>query len=714
MRLPIVVSATSTVLLAMSATAESMRQDTDILDEVVVTARLREEAARDVPFSLTSFDAKSLAARRIDDTHSLFRQVPGLSLTSFDDGRFAYFQLRGIGPLSQAISPDDGSVVTYVDGVPQPVYASEFSYLDLERIEVLRGPQGTLFGRNSQGGALNISTRPPGDRLEVTARTEAGENGYGLARVSASGPLQPERLAGGFSAHFSSVDGFIRNIAPRGGELGDRESTSVRGTLVWTPSGSNGARFTLTANGDRQRSNPFYYVLLEQPERQVEVDPENRVERELWGVSLKSETSFALADFTAITAFNGFDNHQVTDDTDGLLYGPLNGVPSSVFLPPLDFSDWREQEQRFYQELRLASRAGQAAHWTTGVIYFQSDFDVRLDNRSTFSPFLNGDRDAMQKIDSYAAYGEVTSPVLHPRLQATFGLRYSEDRKSLRAVYQGVGFPGTVTSFVERSSADFDLITGRAALVWEATDDLNVYVTAGRGAKSGGFPRFTLSAALGAASRSYAESTSWTYETGIKSRVLNGRGHLDLSTFYNEVADEQLFVLDFVSFQFLPVNLDTRSFGVELQSDLDLGSGWSLAGGAAWTSAQIRESSAGSGAREGNRIPNVSKFGSTLTLGFEGQHVTVGNLRVEPILTLTHQYVGERAADVANSFDLPDYHNVDLKLGARLGATEWYLFARNLFDSKQYINGVLYAPGIAAASFGRDRVAGIGLMATFR
>jgi hypothetical protein len=151
-----------------------------------------------------------------------------------------------------------------------------------------------------------------------------------------------------------------------------------------------------------------------------------------------------------------------------------------------------------------------------------------------------------------------------------------------------------------------------------------------------------LSAALGAPSRSYAESTSWTYEVGVKSRLLDGRGHVDVATFYNDVVDEQLFVLDFVSFQFVPVNLDTRSFGVEVQGDLALGDGWRLDGGASWTNGKISEASAASGAVPGNRIPNVARFGSTLTLSFDGEPRGLGGFNVTPLLTLTHQYVGAR------------------------------------------------------------------------
>lgn len=202
-------------------------------------------------------------------------------------------------------------------------------------------------------------------------------------------------------------------------------------------------------------------------------------------------------------------------------------------------------------------------------------------------------------------------------------------------MFTGVDFPGTVARFAEQSSADVDLLTGRAALAFEVSDAINIYATAGRGAKSG-FPRLTLSAALGAASRPYAKSTSWTYETGIKTNLLDGRAHLDLSGFYNDVDDEQLFVLDFVSFQFLPANLDTRSFGVEAQGDVNLGHGWTVAGGAQWTNGTIRQSDAGSGAARGNRIPNVARFSTTATLGFEGQPLSIGK-GVMPVFTLSHR-----------------------------------------------------------------------------
>ena len=682
------------------------------LDVIIVTARRREERAQDVPYALTVLGADTLKTRRVDDTFSLFRQVPGLSLTSFDDGRFAYFQMRGIGPLSQAIGPDDGSVVTYVDGVPQPVFASEFAYLDLERIEVLRGPQGTHFGRNSQGGALNITTRAPSDNFEGRVRIEGGEQGFGLAETSISGPLAGNVRAR-LSFRASTVDGFIDNIAPIGGDLGDRTSYSGRGVVVIEPEADDGLRITLSGNVDHRTSNPFYYVLRTQPEPVVELDPENEVERTAWGASAKAEIPLGFADFTSITAVNGFNNDQVTDDTDGLIYGPLFGLPSSFFLPPLSFSDWHEDETRFYQELRLSSFAENDVAWAAGLAYFHSDLEVELDNRSAFSPILNGDRDATQKINSYAAYGEVTAPLFSPRLKGTAGLRYTRDEKTLDASFTGIGFPGSVDFFEEDSDADFDLFTGRLALAFEATGNVNLYATVGRGAKSGGFPRFTLNGAFGVESPNYAKSTSWTYEAGVKTRLLDGRAGFDLSGFYNDVEDEQLFVLDFIAFQFVPVNLDTRSFGVEAQGDVALSRNWSVSGGLAWTDGEMREGEAFSGSAAGNLIPNVAELSTTVTVDYRSDAVSWDGVEFAPFMTLTHQYMGERAADVAGSFDLDAYHNIDFRLGAAFGNIEVFAFVRNLFDEEQEINGVLYGPGVEGSSLGRPRIIGGGITGTF-
>ena len=688
-------------LMVGAASAPSFAQSSvDADTDITVTARRREEPIEEVPFALAAISARDLESQRIDDTLSLFRQVPGLSLTTFDDGRFAFFQLRGVGPLSQAISPDDGSVVTYVDGVPQPVYASEFAYLDLERIEVLKGPQGTLFGRNAQGGAINVVTRQPGATPSLSARIERGNNDL-LAQSAGSAPLG-NGLGIGIAARASRFGGFVRNSAPGGGDLGDRNSVGGRVTLVYAPVESE-ARFRLTVNGDRARTSPFFYVLrpVADPPT-VQVAAENASRRTLFGVSLTADVPVGALVLSSITAINGYDYRFLADDTDGLIYGPLFGQPASAFLPPTSFSDWTERERRFYQEVRLGSASDATTAWTVGGVYFRSDFDVFLRNRSAFSPFLNGDRDNEQLIDSYAVFGEVTTPITS-RLTGTIGGRFTRDDKRFTGRFTGVGFPGTPTRFNEVGNRSFDLYNARAALRYALSDSVSAYATVALGEKSGGFPRFTLNAALGNASPSYAKSTTISYEVGTKGRFANGRGGFDLSGYLHDTRKEQLFILDFVTFQFLPANLDTRSYGLEANVRYRVDDRLSIAGGLQVSEAKIREPGP-SGAQRGNQVPNVARFSTNASLDWRGD----GSLA--PLITVTHQYVGSRSADVANSFALPAYHNVDARAGVAIGSLELYAFGRNLTDARPQLNGVLYGPGVEAASVGRGRTFGIGIL----
>jgi iron complex outermembrane receptor protein len=201
----------------------------------------------------------------------------------------------------------------------------------------------------------------------------------------------------------------VPNAAPGGGRLGDRDVYAARATIVFAPAG--GSRFTLTGSVDRQNSDPFYYVRGGQPRDQVSLAPELRVERTVWGLSLKSEVPVGRAALTAITAVNGFHNDQYTDDTDGFIYGPLFGAPPASFLPPTEYSNTVEDEDRFYQELRIGSAPGVVLAWTIGGTYFRSVYKGDNRNGSSFSPFLNGRRLDRQTIDSYAVFGEATAPV---------------------------------------------------------------------------------------------------------------------------------------------------------------------------------------------------------------------------------------------------------------------------------------------------------------
>ena len=379
------------------------------LDPVTVTARKVEEAQQDVPISITVLGEQALEERRIDDVESVLREVPNVGFSSLGDGRSTFLSIRGIGPISQPLGYDDTSTVTYVDGVPQPLFGSDLSIMDAERIEVMRGPQGTLFGRNAQAGAINIVTREPGDRAEFTARGELGTDWHRLGQGSVSGPLISDTLAGRLAVFYSGVDGDVDNIAPGTDDLGDMETGALRGSLVATPGPDT--RITLGIFGQRDDNQPSNFVLKSAPGFPVvAADPEGEVERDLAGVSLTASHEFSDVTLTSVTAFNYYDYQGFTTNSEALTYAQVFGLPVGAFLPATDFTDIDERQTSFYQEVRLNGDPQADVLWVGGLVYYYDDFERDDFYQSAFFAVTNGTRNNDYSTNSYAAFGEATAP----------------------------------------------------------------------------------------------------------------------------------------------------------------------------------------------------------------------------------------------------------------------------------------------------------------
>ena len=683
-----------------------------MLDPVTVTVRKIDEFQQDVSVSVTVIDAQALEDRRIDDVENVLRAVPNVGFSSLGDGRSTFVSIRGIGPISQPLGYDDTSTVTYVDGVPQPLFGSDLTIVDAERIEVMRGPQGTVFGRNAQGGAINIITRRPADTAEASFRGELGTDWHRLAQITASGPLIDDRLAGRLALSYSGIDGDVDNIAPGTDDLGDMETGAFRGSLVATMSPDT--TLTLSLFGQRDDNQPSNFVLRNTPGFPVvAADPEGSVERDLAGVSLTASHDFSHTTLTSVTAFNYYDYEGFTTNSEALTYSQVFGRPAGAFLPATDFAAINEEQTSFYQEVRLSSNPQSDMIWVGGFSYYYDEFSRDDYYESDFFTSTNGSRSNDYSTNSYAAFGEATVPVPGiDGLSFTAGLRYTRDEKDFDGLYRSNGFPGTVPSFQQSGSVDFDLITGRAALSYEVAETSTVYASISRGAKSGGFPNFTNNAATGMPDEPYQESTSWTYEIGARNRLLDGRMLVNASLFYNDVDDQHLFAFDPGSFSFVPQPLDTESYGAELELAYRLLPGLDFFASAGYTVAEIRnvspEVAAATNAEDGNRVPSTPRFTSSATLQYRDSAAWLGLPGADVFGLVQHQYVGERAADVGNNFDLDAYQSVNVQLGLEFGDFDVYAFGQNLTDDRPQYIGLNYGPGAEAVTVGHGRVVGIG------
>ncbi|MDF5858276.1 TonB-dependent receptor plug domain-containing protein [Pseudomonas aeruginosa] len=231
-------------------------EESVVLDSITVTARKREENLNDVPGSVHVETGRDLERKRMLDGAAALRDVAGASVGIFGDRSNAFVVLRGVAPILTPLSPDDSSVLTFVDGAPMPIGASFSPYLDLERMEVMKGPQNTLFGRNTSGGAINLVPVKPNHEFEASVRGEAGTDGIFRTEAIINGSLVPETLSARLALRRSGADGYINNVAGR--DLGEERTWAARGSVLFTP--SSRVRWLLSAQGESTDSAPTAYI----------------------------------------------------------------------------------------------------------------------------------------------------------------------------------------------------------------------------------------------------------------------------------------------------------------------------------------------------------------------------------------------------------------------------------------------------------------------
>ena len=691
------------------------------LDPIKVTVRKLEENLQNVPISTTVVGKQALEDRRIDNLEGVLREVPGIGFSSLGDGRSTFLSVRGIGPLLMPIGYDDTSTVTYVDGVPQPLFGSDLNIIGAERIEVMRGPQGTVFGRNTQAGAINIVTQRPGDQLEVSARSELGTNRHRLGQASVSGPLKGDILAGRLAVSYSGIDGDVDNTAPGAGNLGEMETGAVRGSLIFTPSPDT--KITLSLFGQRDDNRPSNFILKGKAGFPVvAANPEGGVDRKLAGLALTASHDFSDVTLTSVTATNYYKYSGFTNNSEAFTFSQLYSRPVKAYLPATDYADIDERQTSFYQEVRLSSEDQADILWVGGLSYYHDDFDRDDFYKSAFGTSVNGTRNNDYSNDSYAVFGEITAPVPNiKKLKLTTGLRYTRDEKKYKAHYRTNGHPRTVARFNQSGSLDFNLITGRAILAYELAETSNLYASVSRGARSGGFPNFTSRAATGKRDKPYDKSTSWAYEIGTKNLLLDGDMRLNASLFFNDVKNNQLNVFT-PDFTLSPKSIDTESYGAELETGYRLMPGLDLLGSATLMRAKIKNISAEiaklAKAKNGNRVSGTPNFTSSIGLQYRTSADKLNVSNADLFSLVQHQYIGSRAADVGNKLKLDAYHVLNARLGLEFDHFNIYAFGQNITNERPEYIGIHYGktPFTKQAdtvAVGHGRVIGIGTQFRF-
>lgn len=690
-----------------SVTAQEASTDTEAvrLDDVVVTAQKRKQSLEDVPISISVLDRETLEKSRARNLNDLQQLVPNFA---FERSGNASLAIRGVGGGGRNVGFDTRAGL-YLDGVYLgQSQALNMPLFDIAQVEVLRGPQGHLFGRNTVSGAVNITTEAPSPVFGSSLRAVAGnENAYDVYG-SVTGPLA-YGVAGKLSVGYETRDGFVHNRFDDS-TLDDLERFSTRGQLHFDVS----ERFTLDVYGDYSDTDENAIVGesvtdlfdtpvpgLPLPRREVSFNSRPFTDATLWGGSVAA--NYRLDGGQTLTAITGYRSTEQWRQSDSD-YGPHD-------IMRINFHDDIDQ---FSQELRLASSDEGALRYVAGVYYLneQADSDRRAtagQELDTIIPLPAGSPfpfapaglafgivpgaviPAIARIETedVAAFASVDVDVA-PRLTLNLGARFTHETKdlvfNLDGSQSGAFLIATLQDFRDRrTDNEFNPTAG---LTFALSDDVNLYAKYANGFKSGGWNVDFLNLGQVATGFDFDTETVDSYEIGIKGVALDNRIRFDLAAFYNQFDDFQIF-------QFVALGggttilqlrnaakVETQGFdgSISFQASEALRLGASI-GYVDATFDRFPEGGPGGADLSGNELP-APDFTAALTVDY-GVALPTLNGRLD--LYGEYSYRGAYFAGATNdpSFERIGSRNlVHTRLGyshdsGRYGVSLW---ARNLFD----------------------------------
>ena len=675
-----------------------------VLPTVIVTAQKEASDIKEVPASVTAVTAATIHDAGLRTITDAVIYAPNSVFTEFTARKVSNARFRGIGS-----SPGNPAITTYLDGVPQlNSNSSNIELLDVGQIEFVRGPQSPLFGRNTLGGIVNVTTaRPSMSEWTGSAIVPLGNSGLWEARGNVSGPVG-DKAAVGFAAGKQQRDGFTQNTVT-GNKLDSRDGTFAKAHAMFLPTANWEARVIYAYERDRDgdyalgdlaaiRVTPF----------QVARDHEGFTNRDINNTTVNirgTGQSFAIESTT------GFIKWKTEDDTD------LDYTPQ-----PLATRTNLEEDTQFTQQVRISSPdnaplalGSSMVKWQAGIEYFNQSYDQ--DAVNSFSAFVLDPRvgfpvamhspEASIDTTGIGLFGRATI-TFNDKADLTAGLRF--DHETADAHLNTFFSPAFLPANVVAEDQSFTDVSPQFAFGYKVNQQNTAYVSAARGYKAGGFNPTALPG-----SEAYGEEHAWHLEGGVKSTAAGGKVAVNAAIFFIDWDDLQLNVPNpFVPGQFYIANVGgAKSRGFEVDVTARPHPAMDVFAAVGFTNASFTEGSMANGADVSNNdLPYTPDYTAT----FGGQfsralNSTIGGFaRAEVVLTGAFSY------DEGNTRGEDAYSIVNLRAGARAKRLFAELWLRNAFDTR-YVPIAIPYPGFAPSGFigenGRPRTFGVTIGTSF-
>lgn len=572
---PLVICCIPAAIVGASAALPAVAQP-NVLEEVVITAQKREQNLQDVGVSVTAYSGDQLDALGFNTSMDLVAHTPGLDASGYGGGAISTFNIRGVGQNDFSAN-QEAPIAVYIDeAYISSNVSTRFSLFDIERAEVLRGPQGTLFGRNSTGGLVHYVTRGPSQETEGFIDLEFGQDGRERIEASIGGGLS-DTVSGRLAFIYNKDDGLIENnFLGASDDIRRTDDYSIRGKLLIEPSEEFSVLFKAQYSDEDASPGGYSFGLLPGTETDFfgysdadgdpytvenDFDPYQTTEITEFGVTIQWDVGDLT--LTSITNYQDVESEYAED---------ADVSPNSLFHYIQDVD-----VEQISQEIRV-DWEGDSHRSVVGLFYLDIDNEVAVSEFGDvfFGPGVVLGINAVQDTTTYAIFAQTEIDLSHT-LALTAGLRFNRDEKDYDLRSPDFGF----TDF--RSDFDDDDYSAKLQLDYRPNDEWLIYGGISRGIKSGGF-NLPLTPVDGTPIE-YNGETLTSYELGFKA-TLNETVRLNTSIYYYDYEDYQAFNID-PFFNTLLFNADAENFGGELELIINPLDGLDLMLGASYLDSEV-------------------------------------------------------------------------------------------------------------------------------
>ena len=724
--------------LSLEFAGLSFAQSTSALEEIVVTATRRESNLQDTGISVQAFSEDMLERYATNATDELARITPGLMLQNAGGAPISgLVSIRGVSQNDFAGHIESPNAMYVDEAYLSATSANSMKMFDIDRVEVLRGPQGTLFGRNATGGLIHIITQNPTDEVEGYAKVRGGEyKEFGYEGVI-SGPLS-DKVSGRLALFHSENDGWFNNpIGPN--QLGD-DTYAWRAKLSISPSDNlnillsvEGSDLDLDAAGAAHGASSFFddlglgrfgskdvnnlatgYVDPHKSFYKTEIDVDGFIERETGSYTAKIVYDFGDYSFTSLSNYNTVENYYEEDND-------LSPIPWTGFSQSSD-------SDAFSQEIIIAESEG-ASRWSAGLYYLYIDgdytqsFDVYFHNNAEGMrvPINEGGNlranadiffaDYSLEVESYSGFAQIEHDFTE-ELTLTAGARWTYDKKDYTwrtksvSTNDGVstpvaGGPGSLQEAAVNNGGSVsdryneDGVSLRIQADYTVSDDWLLYTSFNKGYKAFNYNASFLGAAQIDKLR-YDGETLYAYEAGSKLNFWDGRARFNASVYYYDYQDYQAF--DQRGLNLTLFNTDATIYGADAELTWQLANMTSFNFGLSLINTEVEDISIGAGENAmvvDREAPQAADYTVSMSLNQGFDIGACGSLDAAILYYYNDGYFSQLSN--AEVTDIPDYSTVDLTLRyvSPDGKYRVSLFAKNMTDEEYYI----YAFDISGVGF---------------